>query len=258
MESPCLEFVGVDGCPAGWVVVALTEDGRLGCEVFPSFEAVVARHIRASILVDVPIGLRDAGPEERRCDREARRLLKERGSSVFPAPVRAALYAADYKAASLVNREKTEGRRGLSRQSWAITPKIREVNDYLAGHQGPMPAVREMHPELCFWALNGCQPLHHNKKTEQGYRERLVLLSRHLPEAGSLVEALLREHARRVVRRDDIVDALVGVVTASLSRGDLRTLPDAPERDSLGLPMEMVYFPLQPLACGAPGGTYDP
>lgn len=167
MQPSYDEFVGVDGCPAGWVAVAQTRGGRLGYEVFSGFEAVVARHARALIVVDVPIGLRDSGPDERLCDLEARRFLKERASSVFPAPVRAALFAADYKAASLVNREKTEGRRGLSRQSWAITPKIREVNECLASRGAPLPVVREMHPELCFWALNECQPLHHNKRTRR-------------------------------------------------------------------------------------------
>lgn len=152
------EFVGVDGCRGGWVAAAHTADGRLGYEVFSAFETVLTRHHQALILVDVPIGLRDSGQGERQCDREARRVLKGRGSSVFLAPVRAALYARDYASASSVNREKT-GRRGLSRQSWAIAPKIREVNECLAERAGPLPRVREMHPELCFWALNGCEPL---------------------------------------------------------------------------------------------------
>jgi predicted RNase H-like nuclease len=244
MEGSHDEFVGVDGCPAGWVAVVHARDGRLGCEVVSRFEAVVARYPLALILVDVPIGLRDAGPDERRCDREARHFLKERGSSVFPAPVRAALYAADHQAASLVNRGMTEGRRGLSRQSWAIAPKIREVNEYLAGHHGPLPTVREMHPELCFWALKGRQPLQHNKKNKEGYQERIALLSNSQAGSAALVDAVLRENRRSVVRRDDVVDALVGSVTAWLSRGHLATLPECPERDSVRLPMEMVYFPI--------------
>ncbi len=249
MRSPYHQFVGVDGCPGGWVAVVQAGDGFLGCEVLPSFAAVLGRHPLALILVDVPIGLCDAGPEERLCDREARSLLKQRRSSVFPAPVRAALCAADYKAASLLNREETGGRRGLSRQSWAITPKIREVNECLAGDHGPLPVVREMHPELCFWALNGRQPLLHNKKTEEGYEERIALLSRSHAGSASFVDAVLREHRRCVVRRDDVVDALVGSVTAFLSGGGLKTLPEAPECDSAGLPMEMVYF-----AVPAPAG----
>jgi predicted RNase H-like nuclease len=236
---PYREFVGVDGCRGGWIAAAQAADGRLVYEVFPAFETVLARHRHALILVDVPIGLRDSGPDERHCDREARQLLRGRGSSVFPAPVRAALYAADHAAASSVNREKTG--RGLSRQSWAITPKIREVNECLAEREGPLPRVREMHPELCFWALNGSQPLLHNKRTQLGYRERIALLSSHLPEAADFVDLVLREHLRKAVRQDDVVDALVGLVTARIHRGDLRTIPETPEVDSAGLPMEMVY-----------------
>lgn len=106
---------------------------------------------------------------------------------------------------------------------------IREVNECLASRGVPPPAVREMHPELCFWALNECQALHHNKRTKEGYRERTALLSRHLPDPVEFVELVLREHMRKVVRRDDVVDALVGSVTARLSRGDLKTLPETSE-----------------------------
>ncbi|MEW6348758.1 MAG: DUF429 domain-containing protein [Thermodesulfobacteriota bacterium] len=44
--------------------------------------------------VDIPIGLRDHGPE-RSCDLEARRLLGIRRSSVFPVPCRSAVYPQD-------------------------------------------------------------------------------------------------------------------------------------------------------------------
>ena len=161
------------------------------------------------------------------------------------------MYAADYRAASVVNRERTEGRRGLSRQSWAIMPKIREVDECLARHHRALPLVREMHPEVCFWSLNGCRPLRHSKKTEEGYKERIALLSRSQADSARLVDTVLRENRRSVVRRDDVVDALVGSVTAWLSQGDLKTLPEAPERDSAGLRMEMVYFAIQ-----APPGEY--
>src|SRR6266571_2722228 len=101
-----------------------------------------------------------------------------------------------------------------------------------------IPLVREMHPELCFWALNEGQPLRHNKKTQEGYDERVALLSRSVAGVVGLVDTVLRETRRSVVQRDDVVDALVGAVVARLSRGDLKTLPEAPERDSAGLPME--------------------
>src|SRR6266540_3607688 len=73
MKASFAEFVGVDGCPAGWVAVALTSEGQLGYKVLPTFDGVLGQHPHALILVDVPIGLREAGREERLCDREARR-----------------------------------------------------------------------------------------------------------------------------------------------------------------------------------------
>ena len=38
------------------------------------------------------------------------------------------------------------------------------------------------------------------------------------------------------------MDALVAAVTGKLARGALRSLPEVPERDSTGLPMEIVYY----------------
>ena len=93
------------------------------------------------------------------------------------------------------------------------------MNEYPAGHREPLPIVREMHPALCLWALNGRQALQHNKQTEEGYRERIALLSHSQAGSARLVDAVLRENRRSVVRRDDAVDALVGSVTAWLSRG---------------------------------------
>jgi predicted RNase H-like nuclease len=246
-KLPYERFVGVDGCRAGWIAVAQTPDGRLSYEVLPAFASVLEQYTDALILVDVPIGLMDSGPDERLCDREARRLLKDRASSVFPAPVRAALYAANYMAASAANRQATQGRRGLTRQSWAITPKIREVNECLAGRQGQPPVVREMHPEVCFCALNGWRPLRYSKKTTEGFGERAALLCRLLPSSDALVEMVLRATRRSAVRRDDIVDALVGSVTAWLGKGSLSTLPAVPEHDSAGLPMEMVCVAAAPV-----------
>lgn len=97
-----------------------------------------------------------------------------------------------------------------------------------------------MHPEICFWALNGQQPMKFNKKTRAGYAERIVLLERFLPGATDIVEAALAQYPRTRVARDDIVDALAGATTAALS-GALRTLPPDPATDEAGLPMEIVY-----------------
>ena len=72
-----------------------------------------------SVLIDIPIGLLDKGPDERSCDKAARKLLGKRASSVFPAPARQALDASDYQAALAVNRESTanQGARVLEDQA---------------------------------------------------------------------------------------------------------------------------------------------
>jgi predicted RNase H-like nuclease len=79
----------------------------------------------ACLGIDIPIGLLD-GP--RACDKAARKLLGQpRGSSVFPAPCRAAFGAQTDAEASSMNRQKTA--RGLSQQAWGITPKMEQVDN---------------------------------------------------------------------------------------------------------------------------------
>src|SRR5262249_23282406 len=51
---------------------------------------------------------------------------------------------------------------------------------------------------------------------------------------------MLSAYHRKDVARDDILDALVALVTATL---ELRTLPEVAEVDTEGLPMEIVYSP---------------
>ena len=90
----------MDGCRAGWIAIALAESGAPSYMVAPTIAEIARRYPIGLVLVDIPIGLRDTEHEERRCDLEARALLGSRGSSVFPAPCRAALGLATYRAAS--------------------------------------------------------------------------------------------------------------------------------------------------------------
>ena len=83
---------GVDGCPAGWFFVAIEASGRYRHGVAQSFERVMEALAPSDpVLVDIPIGLPGAGLQARDCDVEARRAIAPRGSTVFPAPSRAAL-----------------------------------------------------------------------------------------------------------------------------------------------------------------------
>lgn len=204
-------------------------------------EALVAvAQTARRVLIDVPIGLRDEGSAERLCDREARRLLGAgRASSVFPAPTRPALYADRYETASEINARLC-GRR-LSRQSWGIARKIRGIDELLRSREDLRAIVRECHPEICFWSLNGHRPMSQNKRREGGRDERLRVLERFVPGADAVVKAAAEAYRRRDVARDDIIDALALAVTARLGRAGLRTVPAKPERDAFGLPMEIVF-----------------
>ncbi len=235
-------FVGVDGCRRGWFAVALPELGDPEMALFPDAAALWNKHRDAHlILIDVPIGLRDKGEAERLCDTEARQLLGDRASSVFPAPCREAIGAKSYKEASRINNERT-GRK-LSKQSWGLVPKIREVDTLLLSDQKARERIKEIHPEVCFWALAGGHPMDHHKGTEQGYLERAHVLQSVFPGAYDTIARALDQWTRGDVARDDILDALAAAVTASAGLHALATIPTTPDTDSNDLPMQMLYSP---------------
>jgi predicted RNase H-like nuclease len=235
-------FIGIDGCRAGWFCVILDEHGNGSYRVAPDARAVGELAVTAdSVLIDIPIGLPDSGPGGRLCDREARHLLgRWRATSVFSAPARRSLGANSYTEALKLNRQATG--RGLSRQAWNIVPKIRDIDALLRGKPALQDVLRECHPELCFWALNGQQAMRNNKKPREGQQERLRVLERDLPQCHALFGQACTEFLRREVARDDIIDAMVCAVTAKQGYGSYRTLPPMPERDGQGLAMEIVYW----------------
>jgi predicted RNase H-like nuclease len=234
-------FIGIDGCRAGWFCVILDEGDGWSYRVAPDAQAVGMFAVAAdSVLIDIPIGLIDAGMGGRQCDREARRLLgRGRAASVFSAPARRTLAATGYPDALVRNQQATG--RGLSKQAWNIVAKIREIDALLCDHQALRGVLREAHPELCFHALNGKQAMQFNKKKREGQQERLQVLQRYFPDCHALFEQAGRECLRREVASDDILDAMVCAVTARCGYGRYRTVPASPARDGQGLPMEIVY-----------------
>jgi predicted RNase H-like nuclease len=177
---------GVDASRAGWVGV-LVGDGQLGVRSSADFETLVAELEEANIIcVDMPIGLPVTGFRE--LDQEARKLLGPRASSVFPTPPRAALEATTHAEAVVVCRELADGK-GLSQQSWALGPKIFQVDAVARRHP---ERIREGHPEVSFTTLNSGTPLAYSKRTWNGLMTRRQLLERagmrlpdDLEEAGS-------------------------------------------------------------------------
>ncbi len=166
-------------------------------------------------------------------------MLGPRRSSVFAAPCRSVLSAKDYQQALARNRRNTG--RGLSRQTWNLVPKIREVDQLLRREPAFRNILREAHPELCLWGLAG-GPMPDNKKTRDGFAQRMTILSILDQDAEALIAAAWLAHGGWDADRDDLVDAFVLMLCASHG-GRLRTLPAEPETDPHGLPMEMVYLP---------------
>ena len=236
---------GVDGCPRGWFRICReTQSGALVFDLLERPEQIwrAAPHPRV-IAIDMPIGLPPGGP--RACDRAARALLGARRSSVFPAPIRPTLVAADRAEASRIGRA-IDGR-GVGAQAFGIYPR----------HGLPEGVtVREAHPELCFraWrAGQGDPPIAHSKRTAEGLAERLDCVEGWL--GTGLIErardsACDRPYRKKDLSDDDILDAAATLWTAHRiadgraervpARGSERAYEKAP-LDEYGLPMEIVF-----------------
>lgn len=239
-QRACMTLLaGVDGCKAGWIALVQTVDGGLiQSTVFATASALCRSLSDAEVIaVDIPIGLTDYGP--RVCDTEARkRLGRPRASSVFPPPIRPALVAASREEASRI-QGKIDGRR-ISAQVWSIIPKVREWDSCLRANNQIANRVFEVHPEVCFWALNAFKPMQRSKKTASGLRQRRELLER---EFGiDAFHEIRSHHARREVADDDLYDAVIALWAARrIYERKALSLPESPPRDSVGLPMAIWY-----------------
>ena len=245
-----IEFVGVDGCRGGWFSVGFDSDGGYTFEAFDTFGKLLDCYADAKlILVDIPIGLTE-GCKGRAADREARKKLNPRGSTVFPTPTRQTAQQAtkspdDYDGA--VNVEFNLTGKKITKQAFAIAPKIAEVDKLmLARGKDAKPCVREVHPELCFWGLNRGNPLTSKKKRVAGRKDRLRVLQSVEGRAEEIFKEACGKFQKKVadkdIARDDILDALVAAVVARHGHGKLQSVPNVPQKDPKGLPMEMVYY----------------
>ena len=230
---------GADACKAGWVCAAQeTVSGTLRFAVVMEVRDLIELLPQPVILcIDIPIGLPDRGARE--CDRLARSVLGwPRRNSVFPAPVRPALIAAGREEASRIT-QLVDGRR-VSAQGWALYEKIREVDALLGSIPEAQQRIREVHPEVSFWAWNHEQAIQEGKKTRAGREIRLRLVEGWLGN-GVLTRARAGR-AKHDVGDDDILDAIAALWTAArLAMGAARTLPESPVTDATGLRMEIVY-----------------
>jgi predicted RNase H-like nuclease len=192
--------VGVDGSKHGWVAVVLAGGRFLEARLIDGVEASFAELADVGrIAIDVPIGY---GP--RKADGLARALVG--GSSVFSIPERER-FEVPFAAGG-----------GISAQAYALGDRIRHVIG-LAAHD---KRFREVHPELCFTAMNDMRRLKYRENSAGGAFERLGLLRKHGinidPEALGTVAT---------VPLDDLLDAAACAWTAA--RADAVSLPNPPE-----------------------------
>jgi predicted RNase H-like nuclease len=234
---------GVDGCKAGWFVaitsVTMENKTDSSCEfnlknvsIANTFADVLSKTSECKLVcVDIPIGLSD-GDKPRECDGQARKLLRgQRASSVFPPPIRQCLSARDYTEANKISKEHSG--KGLTPLSFAILKKIREVDELITPEL--QNSVREIHPEILFWALNGQKPIELNKKTVLGQAQRHNLLQKIFTDIDSIL-------VRAPISGCDALDAIIAAWTAGQAViGKAKTLPENPSLDSKGLKMEMLY-----------------
>lgn len=208
--------VGIDVAGKnGWVGVVLEAAGFQGARLGNLREIIDWAEPVDAIGVDIPIG--HVGGGSRRADVEARRFVGARGSSVFAAPPAEVLDAATYGEAN--EMLTAMGVPMLSRQAWALVPKIIEA----ASIADTDPRVFEVHPEVSFCELAG-ECVAWPKKSWNG----LLLRRRLLAEAGVVLPDVIADVGGAV--SDDIVDAAVAAWSARrIATETARSFPDPPE-----------------------------
>jgi predicted RNase H-like nuclease len=226
---------GVDGCPGGWRALVECKDGQPKARVFSRFTDLVNALPKAKVIaVDIPIGLPEVGALA--CDEHARHeLAQPRGSSVFPAPLRAVLAARSWEEACTI-RLRIDGKR-MSKQAWGIVPKVREVDALLREDAKLAARVFEVHPEVSFAAWAG-EPMRHSKKKSAGKLDRRKLIMAEWPDAITSCRAML---AGERYALDDLYDAFAALWTARrISAKKSRAMPSIPAREANDLPMTIA------------------
>lgn len=171
----------------------------------------------AAVVVDIPIGL--PGADGRLADKEARRFVGPRGSSVFSVPGLAALRADSYSEALAISRRGTGV--GLSTQAYALRRMILDASEVCSADD----RILEGHPEVTFAAMKG-STLDFAKRTWNGFNERRWLLA----AEGLIIPDDLGLAAGKT-GLDDVLDAAAMAWSAlRVAHGDARSLPDPPER----------------------------
>lgn len=233
MSRNVQRLAGIDGCRSGWLVVeACSNLHDADFRIAPNWNAIASD--AQVIAVDMPIGLSRSGV--RQCEVAARKIISPHGSRVFKTLPRGALKFTqnDWLSANQWSKEKGFG--GISKQIWAIRPKIMEIDRAIS--PGDQRRIYEAHPELAFARVNGGRPLE-SKHTAEGLAARKHLLQR---EGFTKLDDWLQRLRGTGAKADDLLDACVLVLTArNVLQRRVKFALGAVERDSRGLRTAIAY-----------------
>ncbi|HEY8383941.1 MAG TPA: DUF429 domain-containing protein [Microvirga sp.] len=238
---------GVDGCKGGWIAAFRNLDHPDNI-VFRK-EADLADIVDGPeqpdvVAVDMPIGLPEAinGPG-RMPEQLVRPLLGRLKAAVFSMPSRRAVEAQSFQSACCIAAETSRPSRKISKQSFAIFPKILAIDALLRARPDLRKRVHEVHPEVAFWSMNGEVPLPYGKKAKGRSSELGLTIRRELLVQADIPRRFTEPERIVGVGADDFLDALAGLVVAGkIAQGQGRPFPDPPDRDAHGLQVAIWTF----------------
>ena len=228
------KIAGIDGSKGGWVCVSGYENNfkELKFEKLKEFNDIKSKDFDL-VLVDIPIGL-DINLKKggRIVDKLARKELLTNKSSIFNAPSRLVLEAKNYEEANKINKNKGMG---LSKQSWNLVKKIKEVDDFIRNSNKTI--IFESHPEIIFQVMKR-DKVSTKKKNNEGIIERRNLLEKNGFNKVFLERNLSAKDS--FYKKDDFIDAcsLFWSANRAIAKTEVK-IPNDIVLDSEGIIMQI-------------------
>ena len=228
------KIAGIDGSKGGWVCVSGYENNfkELKFEKLKEFDDIKSKDFNL-VLVDIPIGLDiDLKKGGRIVDKLARKELLTNKSSIFNAPSRLVLEAKNYEEANKINKNKGMG---LSKQSWNLVKKIKEVDEFIRNSNKTI--IFESHPEIIFQAMKR-DKVSTKKKNDEGIIERRNLLEKNGFNKVFLEKNLSAKDS--FYKKDDFIDAcsLFWSANRAIAKTEVK-IPNDIVLDSEGIIMQI-------------------
>ena len=200
------DLIGIDGTSSGWIASIGNSKNKYVTKIkfFKDLDTLLSLHPESIIVIDMPIEL-NKKKYLRKCDILAKKYLgKNFQSSIFIPPLKNILECATFQDANKLSK-KIAGK-GLSKQSWYLKNKIREVRELAKVSN----KIYEGHPECSFKMLK-TESLKAKKKSVLGIFERLDLLEK----AGlDPLSVNLQFDNNSTIKIDDVLDSMVLFITA--------------------------------------------